>query len=365
MKNRLLIAAAAGALMTVPAVAQADEGWYFGAAAGYGGPGDSDVSVQGSAGRAINGKGDWRQALSMGYDFADSWRVEAEAAHRFNDTGAIGGFEASQSDFHIWSLMVNLFYEFSPDGWVHPYLGGGLGFASVDGSLQALDTGTRLPGPGLTTPSVAVVANEQDVSFVWQLIAGVGWHLGDNFILDTQYRYFSTADLDYTGFAVDALAGHEAWMGLRYVFNAPPPPPPPQVAPPPPPVAPPPPPRPTPPPPPPACDDVGFVVYFEWDRSNLTSQAQAVINQAISQARSCGVSSVAIDGHADRSGSASYNVGLSERRARAVRDEMVRLGVPASAIALQAFGESRPAVQTPDGVREPLNRRSEVLLDLR
>ncbi|MEE2567781.1 OmpA family protein, partial [Hyphobacterium marinum] len=71
---------------------------------------------------------------------------------------------------------------------------------------------------------------------------------------------------------------------------------------------------------------MGFVVYFEWDRSNLTSQAQAVINQAVNQARNCGVASVAIDGHADRSGAASYNVGLSERRSRAVRDEMVRLG---------------------------------------
>jgi outer membrane protein OmpA-like peptidoglycan-associated protein len=113
------------------------------------------------------------------------------------------------------------------------------------------------------------------------------------------------------------------------------------------------------------CEDVGFVVYFEWDRSNLTDQARAVVNQAVNQARDCGVSSVSIDGHADRSGAAAYNVGLSERRARAVRDELVRLGVPASAISLQALGESRPAVQTPDGVREPLNRRAEVLVDLR
>ena len=112
------------------------------------------------------------------------------------------------------------------------------------------------------------------------------------------------------------------------------------------------------------CEDEGFVVYFAWDRSNISSQSAAVINQAINQARECGVASVSIDGHADRSGSASYNVGLSERRARAVRDEMVRLGVPASAISLEAFGESRPAVQTPDGVREPLNRRAEVLIDL-
>lgn len=107
------------------------------------------------------------------------------------------------------------------------------------------------------------------------------------------------------------------------------------------------------------------MVYFEWDRSNLTDQAEQVIRQAVRQAEECGVASVNIAGHADRSGPASYNVGLSERRARTVRDELVRLGVPASSLSLEAFGESRPAVQTPDGVREPLNRRSEVTIDLR
>lgn len=107
-----------------------------------------------------------------------------------------------------------------------------------------------------------------------------------------------------------------------------------------------------------------FTVYFNWDRSNLTDQARAVINQALNEARNCGVASVSIDGHADRSGAAAYNVGLSERRARAVRDEMIRLGVPGAAISLEAFGESQPATATPDGVREPLNRRAEVLIDL-
>lgn len=106
------------------------------------------------------------------------------------------------------------------------------------------------------------------------------------------------------------------------------------------------------------------MVYFNWDRSNLTDQARAVINAAVNEARNCGVASVSIDGFTDRSGAAAYNVGLSERRARAVRDEMVRLGVPAAAISLNAFGETRPAVDTPDGVREPLNRRAEVLIDL-
>lgn len=107
------------------------------------------------------------------------------------------------------------------------------------------------------------------------------------------------------------------------------------------------------------------MVYFEWDRSNLTDQARGVINQAVNQSRNCGVASVQIDGHTDTSGSAAYNMGLGDRRARSVRDEMVRLGVPASAISTNSYGQTRTAVPTPDGVREPLNRRAEVNIDLR
>ena len=87
------------------------------------------------------------------------------------------------------------------------------------------------------------------------------------------------------------------------------------------------------------------MVYFEWDRSNLTDQARQVINNAVNNARNCGVGSVQIAGHTDTSGSNAYNQGLSERRSRAVRDEMVRLGVPTDAISLSAFGESQLAVE--------------------
>ena len=65
-------------------------------------------------------------------------------------------------------------------------------------------------------------------------------------------------------------------------------------------------------------------------------------------------------GHADRSGSASYNVGLSQRRADAVRAYLAGRGVPDGSISTSAFGEERPLVQTEDGVREPQNRRVEI-----
>ena len=67
-----------------------------------------------------------------------------------------------------------------------------------------------------------------------------------------------------------------------------------------------------------------------------------------------------VSGFADRSGSDAYNVGMSQRRADSVRAYLASRGVPNSAIRTEAYGESRPLVDTADGVREPQNRRVEI-----
>jgi len=69
-----------------------------------------------------------------------------------------------------------------------------------------------------------------------------------------------------------------------------------------------------------------------------------------------------VDGYTERSGTVAYNQALGPRRAQAVAAELVRDGVPAGAIAVTSFGESRPLVPTADGVREPQNRRVEIVL---
>jgi outer membrane protein OmpA-like peptidoglycan-associated protein len=69
-----------------------------------------------------------------------------------------------------------------------------------------------------------------------------------------------------------------------------------------------------------------------------------------------------VTGHADRAGPDSYNMALSMRRADAVKAVLVREGVPANQIAVVARGESQPLVPTADGVREPQNRRVEIVL---
>ena len=114
------------------------------------------------------------------------------------------------------------------------------------------------------------------------------------------------------------------------------------------------------------CDsgDLNFVVYFPWDKSILTEQAKAVVTNATDTAKQCGIDNIIIEGHADSSGAASYNVGLSNRRANRVESQIRANGVSTGSIVKSAKGEAALAVNTGDGVREPLNRRTEVVIRL-
>lgn len=101
-------------------------------------------------------------------------------------------------------------------------------------------------------------------------------------------------------------------------------------------------------------DGRAFVVYFEWDRHDLTATARAVIEQAIRE--SGPQSAIRIVGHSDTSHAPGYSLELSQRRARAVLDALVTLGASRARASLWAAGELEPPRPTADGVREPLNR---------
>jgi OmpA family protein len=120
----------------------------------------------------------------------------------------------------------------------------------------------------------------------------------------------------------------------------------------------PPPPQPAPPPPAPPS----YMVFFDWDSSRLSPQALNTLSQAVTTFRNTGGARVTATGHTDTSGSPQYNMALSLRRANAVKDELVRQGVPAAAITVIGKGESELLVQTGDGVREPQNRRVEIVV---
>ena len=313
----------------------------------------------------------------VGYDFGFI-RLEAEGSYRAADIqdlqigaagvlGAPGGFIyrnttlGADGDSSVLSFMVNALADFGDDDGLQGFVGGGVGVAR-----------TKFDGVTVDTAGAGFL-DDSDSGFAWQLLAGVRAPLTDSIDVGLKYRFFNTADND----VVDSL-GRDAsakwrshsilgtigfnfggapapmqtcWDGTQLPMDAtcparPTPPPPP------------------PPPPPvvtaPVCNKGPYIVFFEWDKADITPEAATILNNAVSAYANCGAASVMLAGHADRSGTATYNVGLSQRRANNVRSYMAGRGVPDGRITTEAFGESQPRVPTADGVRELQNRRVEI-----
>ena len=119
------------------------------------------------------------------------------------------------------------------------------------------------------------------------------------------------------------------------------------------------PPPPAEPPPPPVRN---FLVFFDFDRSTLTPRAMDIVKEAANVAKAGQNARVTCTGHTDTAGPANYNMALSLRRANAVKEALVRNGVAATSITVVGRGEEALLVSTKDGVREPQNRRVEIVI---
>jgi OmpA-OmpF porin, OOP family len=104
-----------------------------------------------------------------------------------------------------------------------------------------------------------------------------------------------------------------------------------------------------------------FIIFFDWDSAAITPSAAAILDNAARYHREIRDCAIIITGHTDRSGSEVYNAMLSRRRAESVGAYLRRRGLTAE-IRLEPFGETRPLVETPDGMHEPQNRRSEIVV---
>jgi OOP family OmpA-OmpF porin len=104
-----------------------------------------------------------------------------------------------------------------------------------------------------------------------------------------------------------------------------------------------------------------FLVFFDWDSAAITPQTGAVLDNVARVYAPLVRCVVEVASHADRSGHADYNVALSRRRAEAIAAYLAGKGVTAP-IRIEGFGETRPLVETPDGTREPQNRRAEIFV---
>jgi len=382
MNKTLMCATAAAALASVGLTAHA-EGWYGRTDLQYSFDGrlDHDPEVANVRG-SLSGDSDVSEltGLQLGFGRAldSGLRFEATLGQRNGDveptssiSGPLPGTTVGANGFvSITDLMFSGLYDFNKDGSIRPYIGAGIGGAMVDAKVA-----NRVVGAAGNFSAANGFVGESTKT-AGQLLAGVGFSLSDRLTLDMGYKLFMVQDLKLNGshgnipYRVD-YTDHTATLGLRYAFGVTPPPPMPEPEPQPEP-------QPEPEPPPPAppeetsepvaqqCSALNqqFVVYFEWDRSDLTSQASAVIDQAVANIAAgtgCAAGSVTIVGHTDTSGAAAYNEALSVRRADVVAAALSAAGITAT-IDKSGKGESALAKATNDGVREPLNRRSEVTI---
>jgi len=370
MRKLAVTLALATTALSTPALAR-DDAWYVGVEGGamlvedidwdVGAAIDS-VTVDHRAGFDVGG--------TVGYDLGVV-RLEAEVGYRAaNVTGlrstttipyttaaggtafAAGGtYDYAGGRTSALSFMVNALWDFGDDDGVQGFVGPGLGVARVKSRL------------GLNTNGDAV--DDSDTVVAWQAIAGVRAPISDNIDVSLKYRFFNAPGVELVDTAgrnwYGRFRSHSIMGGLTFNFGAPEPEP----------VVPTPEPTPAPvytPPPAPApapevlqCTPGPYIVFFDWDKSDITPEAASILDNAVSNYQNCGNSQVMLAGHADRSGSASYNVGLSQRRADEVKKYLSGRGISDGVISTEAFGESRPRVETADGVRELQNRRVEIM----
>lgn len=109
-----------------------------------------------------------------------------------------------------------------------------------------------------------------------------------------------------------------------------------------------------------APQDAMYLVFFDWDKSDLNQGAAKVLDAVAAEVKANPPAGLNIVGHADTSGPKDYNQRLAMRRATAVKDALIQRGVSAQMISIESHGEDDLLVPTPDNVREPANRRANI-----
>jgi hypothetical protein len=383
MQVRSALLAAAVVALPLAAQAQPVNGLYVGAGVGINLMQNSTASQSSTypllPGLTSNGSSTLQSSagptgvLSVGWGFGNGFRAEIEGnyiANKFNGAnGSVGlnsvfPLTASTNTSGGWEQkfggMLNGYYDFySISPWIVPYVGVGIGYEAV--SLH----GVTLSGPG--PAGIAIqdsVTNSTQGGFGYQAMLGAAFPIAaaPGLSITAEYRfmglagtrnYSSTSTLGVGGPGVSGSGttkfssdyNHAILIGFRYAFGVTPPPP-----------------APAPMAAPAPAPARSYLVFFDWDKATLTVRAQQIIQEAAANSTKVQYTRIEVNGYTDTSGTPQYNQGLSVRRAQAVAAELVKDGVPKTAIAIQGFGETHLLVPTGPGVREPQNRRVEIII---
>jgi OmpA-OmpF porin, OOP family len=327
--------------------------------------------VCGTSGAPSNGlraeiEGNFRDNHSNG--FAGS------AVNAFGISGAGGGTNEQK-----YGGMFNVLYDFNGlTPWFVPYLGAGVGYQWINEknwhvynnlpfTVPTFTTASGTFGGGTFAPgSFHLGGSGTEGSFAYQAILGAAFPMPTivpGLAFTAEYRFLGTTGNRTYGGAVTGVTtagtvarapasvtlgqnyNHAILVGLRYNFGVAPPPPPPAPA-----------------PVPAQAPARSYLVFFDWDKATLTDRARQIIREAADNSTRVQYTRIEVNGYTDTSGTPKYNMGLSIRRANAVKAELINDGVPANAITAQGFGDTHLLVPTGPGVREPQNRRVEIII---
>jgi outer membrane protein OmpA-like peptidoglycan-associated protein len=352
--KKTLLAAAAVVVMPMMAQAQPVSGIYLGAGLGANFLDKTDItgtfdSPPLTLDRA-SAEFDWGYVgvLSLGWGFGNGLRAEIEGSYRENTTSSYKYANTTQRGPNgtatSYGVMANILYDIDLGGalgGLTPYVGIGGGYIWQEYS----DVGGRVSSTSND------LYNGTSGAFGGQAIAGLSLPISSvpGLAVTAEYRFMATAGHNLDSNTLDGVKlkanadvdnfNHSLLIGLRYAFNA----------------------APVIWAQPPILAAKTFLVFFDWSKADLTDRARQIIGEAAT-ARGQGVTRIEVNGFTDRSGPADYNMQLSIRRANAVAAELVRRGVPRNEIVTRGFGEENNLVPTADGVREPQNRRVEIIL---
>jgi OmpA-OmpF porin, OOP family len=345
-----LLASAMLALPLAVANAQAVDGLYVGAGAGINIMQREKIQVEAAPTVPGSVHVDIGPAVSasLGWGFGNGLRAEVQGDWMQNNSfsdARLGppGTAASGKEQKL-GVMGNVLYDFvGLVPMVQPYVGIGGGYQGVKWKNVGFATAT-------VPSATAGVTNATKGSFAYQAIAGVAFPIDavPGLALTAEYRFMGLmGHRTYVGNAGSPNLtsrddfNHQVLFGLRYAFGVP------AAAPAPMPVA-----------------DMGaktFLVFFDWDKANLTGRSEGIVRDAATYSTKSQYTRIDVDGNTDTSGTPTYNQGLSERRARVVAAELVRDGVPQNVISMHAYGDTKLLVPTGPNVREPQNRRVEIV----
>lgn len=111
--------------------------------------------------------------------------------------------------------------------------------------------------------------------------------------------------------------------------------------------------------------NVGDIVYFSSDSSDLTPESQQVLSKQSQWLKQYAQYTITIEGHADERGTREYNIALGARRAVAVRDFLARNGISSQRIRHVSYGKERPVAVCNDISCWSQNRRAQTVLNNR